>query len=916
MLLASHRSVALQNGRHALRYLYEQHPSTNDPEEGVLLTARLLVSRGLTVPDEDDTTESERHQGLLAAIFGWVKELNDGAEQLTLLPSEIVARGPTDVKAFFESSNAVLFRKKLCVVGPSRWGKTSFIQTMTKGVAACVGTDDSTVGIELSSWDFPWMHKDPMTSAPVETQYNVSLWDFAGQNDYQSTHSLFFSRRTMYVLCVDLKAYADEMEKAGGVDAAADSPEMNDFVVENIFRWIRVICAREPDSEFVFVGTKADCVDAATIKSIAIDLSQRVNDAEKDRAERLNQEIAKLESEIQERKQNYGDDTAQSGEEIATLKSLATKPPRFLSTELLVVSSKAYDGITEARDMLRLLIVESGTSFPMPKLYNEVRELLRDKVDRMKDCQSTSDKIHELFVDAESLQNELAGNSRFSRLSPDVIRAILHVLHDLGDVLWFDQASQLLSKIIFLSPKMVIDFIRELINHSITGPMRFNRNLRELQQYIKNEGCVKHDLLVELDMWKTVSTVRPLMLQLKELLLHFNLAYPANQGGMNWDSDLMVPMYWRKYSLAHPSESRQPDTKDMGQSAHWKYVFRYHLPENLFERYMAQSYSVICPSQLLLSSNALDAISTDEWHVRVSMPVGSESEMNIHVWAVNLDEMWFQLARFVMGLEKLLDGYPGLWVTRNVVHKNGRLQKLEDLLSAREESRRDKVRCEAQVVDTSDKLLPPKMEWYTRKRWRDRIDQSSSGSADGTELDKQMIAVKSLGREILARMGSIRATVKNTSNGINTLKKLIADQPHRAYPALWTLEWKEDAPIGQLKFALQLRSHLSGNCFHSPIELTVPSTFFAKYGVAIKVSFTPDDGLICGVADADTIASTGSANGLRRRGAALGDEYRRSDEKRCDFESDQRYAQSGANTLACAVIGRCKHQVGPRRRRS
>jgi GTPase SAR1 family protein len=850
VLFVSDQPIALQNGRHALRYLYEQHTKTNDPEEDVLRTTRLLVSRGLTVPDEGDTKDSEHHEGLLAAIRGWVKELSDGAEELTLLQPEIVARGPTDVQAFFKFSNTVLFRKKLCVVGPSQWGKTSFIQTMNNRKPTCVNTADRTVGIELSSWDFSWMHKNPMSPKLVEKQYNVSLWDFAGQNDYQSTHSLFFSRRTMYVLCVDLKAYADEMKKAGGVDAAVDSPEMHTFVLEHIFRWIRVICAREPESEFVFVGTKADLIghDTDMIKNIATDLYQRVEDAEKDRVMNLNQEISKLEHEDQERKLKCGDNAAQSEEEVTKLQSLVNKPPRFLSTELLVVSSEEYVGIKEARDMLQRLIVESDTSFPMPKVYNEVRELLRGKVDEMK-SKSSSDKIRKLFADAESLQNEIAGNIKFSKLSPNVIQAILHVLHDLGDVLWFDKANQLLSRIIFLSPKMVIDFIRELINHSITGTMRFNRNLRKLQQYIKDEGCVKHDLLVELGMWKTVSTVdsvdRPLMLQLKELLLHFNLAYPANQGGMKWDSDLMVPMYWRKYSSQHPSESCQPDTTIMKQSALWKYVFRYHLPENLFERYMAQSYSVFCPSQFFLSCNALDAISIDKWHVRVSIPDDFESEINIHVWAADRDEMWFQLERFVMSLEKLLDGYPGLWVTRNVIPENGRPQKLEDLLSAREESCKDKVRCEAQVVDVSERLLPTKMEWYTSKRWRERIDQSSSGSADGTELDKQMLTVES-SKPLYARLNSMYDAVKNLreqletaiSNGNNMVAKLITGQLYRHYPALWTLEWKESAPTGQLVFELKLRSHLSGNCFHTPIELKVPNTFFVKYGVVIMVSFT------------------------------------------------------------------------------
>lgn len=55
------------------------------------------------------------------------------------------------------------------------------------------------------------------------------------------------------------------------------------------------------------------------------------------------------------------------------------------------------------------------------------------------------------------------------------------------------------------------------------------------------------------------------------------------------------------------------------------------------------------------------------------------------------------------------------------------------------------------------------------------------------------------------------------------------------YPALWTLEYQKDGPMLSSTFALRLRSHLSGKCFHEPIEITVPNQFFGKYGVVIKV---------------------------------------------------------------------------------
>lgn len=57
----------------------------------------------------------------------------------------------------------------------------------------------------------------------------------------------------------------------------------------------------------------------------------------------------------------------------------------------------------------------------------------------------------------------------------------------------------------------------------------------------------------------------------------------------------------------------------------------------------------------------------------------------------------------------------------------------------------------------------------------------------------------------------------------------------RDYPSLWTLEYRRDGPMLTSTFVLKIRSHLSGKCFHEPIEITVPNKLFGDYGVVIKV---------------------------------------------------------------------------------
>ncbi|KAJ0407293.1 hypothetical protein ATCC90586_003151 [Pythium insidiosum] len=142
----------------------------------------------------------------------WFKEHKLGFP-LTPIPIEVYERGPADICAYFkslsslatvqpvESKNAspspevssthTSYRCKVCVVGPSTWGKTSFIKSFTNGQATLEEADTRTVGIDLFSWSF-----DTAAETDSPQRYNVTLWDFAGQDEYQSAHSLFFSRST------------------------------------------------------------------------------------------------------------------------------------------------------------------------------------------------------------------------------------------------------------------------------------------------------------------------------------------------------------------------------------------------------------------------------------------------------------------------------------------------------------------------------------------------------------------------------------------------------------------------------------------------------------------------------------------------------------------------------------------------
>ncbi|KAG7385901.1 Ankyrin repeat domain-containing protein 44 [Phytophthora pseudosyringae] len=223
--------------------------------------------------------------------------------------TRVIARGtcqssvsPTADKneATSPESEKLLYRCKVCVVGPSRWGKTSFIKSFTSGAPTLESIDVRTVGIDLFPWSF-----DLETDAG-DCEYQVSFWDFAGQEEYRAAHTLFYSSRTLYLLCINLDRYHKALLAAtDSMDQTVDDRMMDAFAETHIFRWVRMICAHHPQVEFVFLGTKADLIqhDRRKIRSVQQDIVARFKSnvrGMRDRVQRALQELEDARFEIQD----------------------------------------------------------------------------------------------------------------------------------------------------------------------------------------------------------------------------------------------------------------------------------------------------------------------------------------------------------------------------------------------------------------------------------------------------------------------------------------------------------------------------------------------------------------------------------------------------------------------------------------
>ncbi|POM77349.1 Hypothetical protein PHPALM_5276, partial [Phytophthora palmivora] len=259
----------------------------DNPDDDYLAVIRLLCSQKqkIKLPGSTQTPPLENHQfGMLACAQYW-QDRHENNQELLEVPSEVVKGGEDAVKSYLADlektgASELIYRQKICVVGPSTWGKTSLIRSMTEEAPVNISLADRTIGIDLFSMKFT-DEGDP--NATEVRQHDVMFWDFAGQEVYHVAHAVFFSRRTLYLVCIDLQAYDKMLKDADAEENSKKSimePERikQRFFEKQILRWMVLILFRQPDAQFKLIGTKRDLVlDDASRIAVENDVKRRLN---------------------------------------------------------------------------------------------------------------------------------------------------------------------------------------------------------------------------------------------------------------------------------------------------------------------------------------------------------------------------------------------------------------------------------------------------------------------------------------------------------------------------------------------------------------------------------------------------------------------------------------------------------------
>uniref|UniRef100_A0A2K6GEA9 non-specific serine/threonine protein kinase n=1 Tax=Propithecus coquereli TaxID=379532 RepID=A0A2K6GEA9_PROCO len=125
-------------------------------------------------------------------------------------------------------------RMKLMIVGNTGSGKTTLLQQLMKTKKSDLGMQSSTVGIDVKDWPIPIRGKK-------KKDLILNVWDFAGREEFYSTHPHFMTQRALYLAVYDLSK--------GQAEVDAMKP------------WLFNIKARASSSPVILVGTHLDVSD-------------------------------------------------------------------------------------------------------------------------------------------------------------------------------------------------------------------------------------------------------------------------------------------------------------------------------------------------------------------------------------------------------------------------------------------------------------------------------------------------------------------------------------------------------------------------------------------------------------------------------------------------------------------------------
>lgn len=164
---------------------------------------------------------------------------------------------------------------KMMIVGAAEKGKTTLLhQLLQEKHTSAPKANIATMGVSVKHWSY----QQRQISGSMVT-YHVNCWDFAGQEEFYSTHQCFLTQRSLYVVCLLLLFSQACMTKTEDFNEfralqlllnchnnyyiffplqLVYNLSLGEIELQMLLPWLLNIQARAPSSPIIVVGTHAD----------------------------------------------------------------------------------------------------------------------------------------------------------------------------------------------------------------------------------------------------------------------------------------------------------------------------------------------------------------------------------------------------------------------------------------------------------------------------------------------------------------------------------------------------------------------------------------------------------------------------------------------------------------------------------
>ncbi|XP_034752935.1 malignant fibrous histiocytoma-amplified sequence 1 homolog, partial [Etheostoma cragini] len=277
-------------------------------------------------------------------------------------PYEVCMKGIPYIAAYQKelahSQLAVKPRLKLVLMGTQNAGKTRLRQSLV-GAQTDVKDSPGSDGIEVTDW-----------VADADRRLTFLVYDLSGKQNYELIQPFFLSPGALYVLVINLKAYAP-----GRFYAHAGY-------------FLHLLGARVPGAVVCVVGTHADLCSPVEVEEKSLDIHRRIGLQERSDVQTLGSEALQVERALQQGYDGrsssphqlfYGVSDPNLRRRKSQLQFLLNQRLQILSPVLCVSCSRGQTGVQRLRDKLTA-VADHRDIFPnlhrvLPRSWQVLEEL-------------------------------------------------------------------------------------------------------------------------------------------------------------------------------------------------------------------------------------------------------------------------------------------------------------------------------------------------------------------------------------------------------------------------------------------------------------------------------------------------------------------------------------------------------------